>query len=115
MCRFRYYHRRAQCNKANRLYQDKFEGRLAHSKRQEAYRRRQRLAGDDTSMQKVTDQDPEKRPQFAILDVAEGIMSQMTKEPTSKEQVMEKKPRHGFARCCVCGRLGIPLHEGGEW
>ena len=110
-----HYHRREQCNEADRNYQDTFKGRLAHSKRQAAYLQRQRLAGDDTSMQKVTDQDPGKRPQFATLDVAEGIMSQMTKEPTSKEQVMEKKPRHGFARCCVCGRLGIPLREGDEW
>jgi hypothetical protein len=108
-----YYHRRDQCNEADRNYQNTFKGRLAHSKRQRAYRRRQRLAGADTSMQKVTDQGLGKPRRFATVSMAEGIMSQKRKEPTSIGQAIEKKPRHGCARCCVCGRLGIPFREGG--
>jgi hypothetical protein len=109
-----HYHRRDQFNKADRHYQNTRKGRRAHSKRQEAYRRRQRLAGAETSMQKVTDQGLGKPRRFATVSIAEGIMSQMTKQPTSRGQAIEKKPRHGFARCSVCGRLGFPLREGGE-
>ena len=65
-------------------------------------------------MKKVTDQGLDNRRPFATVSVAEGIMSQMRKKPTSIGQAIEKKLRHGFARCCVCGRWGFPIHEGGE-
>jgi len=65
-------------------------------------------------MQKVTDQGLEKPRRFVSVTIAEGITSQMTKQPTSMGQAIEKKPRPGLARCCVCGRLGYPLREGGK-
>ena len=103
-----YDHRRNQCNEADRRYQNTRKGRLAHNKRQRAYNRRQRLARADILMQKVTDQGLGKPRLFVTVNIAEGITSQMTKQPTSMGQAIEKNPRHGLARCCVCGRLGFP-------
>jgi hypothetical protein len=85
---------------------------MAHRNRQEAYR--QRLAEAETSVKKVTDQGLDNRRPFGTVGVTEGIMSQMSKEPTSKGQVKERKSRPGMARCVVCGRWGFPFHEGGE-
>jgi hypothetical protein len=64
-------------------------------------------------MQKVTDQGLGKQRRFASVSMADGTMSQKRKEPTSIGQAIEKKLGHGLARCGVCGRLGIPLREGG--
>jgi hypothetical protein len=61
----------------------------------------------------VTDQGLGKRRRFATVSLAEGNMSQKRKQPPSIGQAIEKKPRHGLARCCVCDRLGVPLREGG--
>ena len=102
-----YCHRRAQCNEADRKYQATKKGKLAHAKRQQAYRQRQGLAEANTLRQKVTDQGPDKPRRFATVSLAEGIAIQMTKQPTSMGQAVEKN-RHGFARCSVCGRLGVP-------
>lgn len=64
-------------------------------------------------MQKVTDQGLGKRCRFASVSEADGTVSQKSKEPTSIGPAIEKKLCHSLARCEVCGRLGIPLREGG--
>ena len=66
-------------------------------------------------MKKVTDQGLGKQRRFATVSLADGNMKQKRKQPPLIERAIEKKPRHGLVRCGVCGRLGIPLREGGKW
>jgi hypothetical protein len=105
-----YYHRRSQCNKANRQYQGKFQGRLTHSLRQEAYRQRQASA----RAKKVTDQGLGKQNYFARLGITIAMMSSVRNETTSKGQTQGKNSPY-VARCCLCGRWGFPSREGDRW
>ena len=109
-----YYHRRNQCNEADRRYQNTRKGRRAHAKRQQAYLQRQRLAGADILMQKVTDQGLGKPRRFVTVNIAEGITSEMTKQSTSMGQAIEKKPVMAWLDAVFVAGWGFPLREGGE-
>jgi hypothetical protein len=111
-CRLRC--RREQCCAANRRYQKKFKARLAHSRRQRAYCRRRLLARLKASVQKVTDQGLGKPAGSARVSLAETMVSPLRKGPSMKRQGGEKKPAHGWAQCCICGRRGFLIRDGGE-